>query len=148
VIVLSLLTILGIILGVTITKDDGPPPMPVPPIEKVIEMLSLVSSDGGEALQTPGSAQHDALSWLANDTFQGYYTDDKLIQRYLLATLFFSTNGKNWFNKSMWLDKVTSVIDGGNPLAGFCATLSMVPSQALDLPVTTWLELFLPRLAC
>jgi hypothetical protein len=105
VIVLSLLTILGIILGVTITKDDGPPPTPVPPIEKIIETLSLVSSDGGEALQTPGSAQHDALSWLANDTFQGYYTDDKLIQRYSLATLFFSTNGKNWFNKSMWLDE-------------------------------------------
>jgi hypothetical protein len=105
VIVLSLLTILGIILGVTITKDDGPPPTPVPPIEKIIETLSLVSSDGGEALQTPGSAQHDALSWLANDTFQGYYTDEKLIQRYSLATLFFSTNGKNWFNKSMWLDE-------------------------------------------
>jgi Leucine-rich repeat (LRR) protein len=105
VIVLSLLTILGIILGVMITKDDGPPPTPVPPIEKIIETLSLVSSDGGEALQTPGSAQHDALSWLANDTFQGYYTDEKLIQRYSLATLFFSTNGKNWFNKSMWLDE-------------------------------------------
>jgi hypothetical protein len=104
VIVLSLLIILGIILGVIFAKDKGPPPTPVPPLEKIIETLSLVSSDGGEALQTPGSAQHDALSWLANDTFQGYYTDEKLIQRYSLATLFFSTNGRNWYNTSMWLD--------------------------------------------
>lgn len=104
VIVLSLLIILGIILGVIFTKDKGPPPTPVPPLEKIIETLSLVSSDGGDALQTPGSAQHNALSWLANDTFQGYYTDEKLIQRYSLATLFFSTNGKNWYNSSMWLD--------------------------------------------
>ena len=125
VIALSLLIILGIILGVTIPKDKGPTPTPVPPLEEIIETLSLVSSDGGEALQTPGSAQHNALSWLANDTFQGYYTEEKLIQRYSLATLFFSTNGRNWYNNSMWLDEGDECDRWWQPTGGIlCDTLN------------------------
>lgn len=104
VIVLALIAIIAIVLGVTLPKDKGPPPAPVPSEEDVIMTLSAVSSDGGEALQTPGRPQNEALHWLANDTYQGYHTDEKLIQRYALATLFYSTNGRNWYNKSSWLD--------------------------------------------
>jgi len=102
--VLAILVILGIVLGVTLTRDKGPPPAPVPSEGDIIEVLSVASFDGGEALQTPGSPQNEALYWLANDTFQGYYTEDKLIQRYALATIFYSTNGNSWMNSSMWLD--------------------------------------------
>jgi len=102
--VLALLAILGIVLGVTLSEAKGPPPAPVPPKEEIIEKLSFVSFDGGEAMQAPESPQNRALNWLANDTFQGYHTEDKLIQRYALATVFYSTDGNNWKNNSLWLD--------------------------------------------
>jgi len=101
---LALLAILGVVLGVTLSREKGPPPAPVPSEEEIIDVLSVASFDGGEALQTPDSPQNRALAWLVNDTFQGYYTEDKLIQRYALATLFYSTNGDSWTSNSLWLD--------------------------------------------
>jgi len=103
VIVLAILSI-GITLGVVIPKNQSLPPAPVPSEEEVIQTLSQVSADGGEALQKFGSPQQQALAWLLNDTFQGYYTDAKLIQRFALATVFYSTHGHAWQNNSMWLD--------------------------------------------
>jgi hypothetical protein len=100
--VLALLAILGILLGVLI--DPGEPPQPVPDEEEIVEILSAVSSDGGVAFQTPGSAQNKAFHWLANDTFTGYHSDEKLIQRYALATIYYATNGEAWLNNSLWLD--------------------------------------------
>ena len=102
--ILALLATLGIVLGVTLSEDKGPPPAPVPSEEEIVDILSAVSSDNGAALHVTDSPQNKALLWLANDTFQGYYTDDKLIQRYALATLFYSTNGAGWLNQSLWLD--------------------------------------------
>lgn len=101
--VLAIFAILAIVLAVTLPQR-GPPPSPVPSRESIIEILAPVSPDGGEALQMPGSAQNEALNWLSNDTFQGYYTNNKLIQRYALATFYYGTNGDYWFNNSMWLD--------------------------------------------
>jgi hypothetical protein len=103
VIVLAILSI-GITLGVLIPKNQSLPPAPVPSEEKVVQTLSKVLADGGEALQKFGSPQQQALAWLLNDTFQGYYNDEKLIQRFALATVFYSTHGDTWQNNSMWLD--------------------------------------------
>lgn len=99
--ILAIFAILAIVLAVTLPQR-GPPPAPVPSRESIIEILAPLSSDG--ALQTPGSAQNKALNWLSNDTFNGYHTNDKLIQRYALATVFYGTNGEYWFNNSLWLD--------------------------------------------
>lgn len=98
------LVFLATMLAVFLSKEKGTPPAPVPPVDKVIEILSSVSSDKGVSLQTTGTPQNLALNWLTNDTFQGYHTDEKLLQRYALATLYFATNGESWFNNTMWLD--------------------------------------------
>lgn len=103
VMILALLTILGIVLGVTLSNGRGLPPAPVPSKEEILEVLTI-SFDDGETLLIPGSPQNRAFNWLANDTFQGYYTDEKLIQRYSLASLFYNTNGNGWTNNSLWLD--------------------------------------------
>jgi hypothetical protein len=100
--VLALLAILAILLGVLIERD--PPPQPVPSEDEIVAVLSAVSLDGGAAFQEPGSPQNKAFRWLASDTFDGYHSDEKLIQRYALATLFYATNGEAWLNNSMWLD--------------------------------------------
>lgn len=104
VVILALLAILGVVLGITLAPEKSPPPAPVPPEHEIVELLSAVSADSGMALQTSGSPQNKAFLWIANDTFLGYRTNEKLIQRYALATLFFSTNGISWLNNSLWLD--------------------------------------------
>jgi hypothetical protein len=64
-----------------------------------------VSSDGGTALQTPSTPQNMAFNWLAaNNTDLGTYANEKIIQRYALATLYFSTNGESWDTNAFWLD--------------------------------------------
>ena len=105
ILVMAILAILAIALGVTLSKESaGTPPVPVPSQEEIADIISRVSFDGGDAMGTTGTPQNQAFHWLANDTFQGYYTDEKLIQRYSLATLYYSTNGQYWTNNSGWLD--------------------------------------------
>jgi hypothetical protein len=114
--VLALLAILGILLGVFITPDE--PPHPVPGEQEIVKILSAVSSDNGTAFQTPGSAQNRAFQWLANDTFTGYHSDEKLIQRYALATIYYATNGGAWLNNSLWLDNGDECGRWGQVLGG------------------------------
>jgi hypothetical protein len=99
--ILGVLVIVGIALAVKFTR---PIPAPVPSREELLVLLPSVSSDGGEALRTPPSPQNDAFNWLVSDAFKGYYTHEKVIQRYALATLYYSTNGHNWTNRENWLD--------------------------------------------
>jgi hypothetical protein len=66
------------------------------PLQKLKSLLIPVSFDNGTALQTPLTPQNNALNWLANNTHLDSYLDAKKIQRYALATLFFSTNGTSW----------------------------------------------------
>lgn len=136
VIVLALVIILGIVLGLTLPKDDGRPPAPIPSKEAIIATISAVSSDGGEALQTNGSAQHDALEWLANDTFQGYHTDEKLIQRYTLATLSTAPMAAAGSITPCGSTVVMSVIAGGNLSVGSRATQPLEPLRVSALAVT------------
>jgi hypothetical protein len=50
------------------------------------------------------SPQSKAMEWLENDPNLGNYTDGQRIQRYALATLFYSTNGDSWTENEFWLD--------------------------------------------
>lgn len=46
------------------------------------------------------SVQFEALQWLLNDPMANDYTDERLLQRFALASLFLSTGGPNWFLKN------------------------------------------------
>jgi hypothetical protein len=73
-------------------------------ILKALESVLIpVLFDNGSAIRTASSPQNKALNWLANNTNLEAYPDDKKIQRYALATLFFSTNGANWNEKDEWM---------------------------------------------
>jgi hypothetical protein len=44
-----------------------------------------------------GSPQNDAYNWLLKDNFY-CYSDPKIIQRYIMALTYFSTDGDKWTN--------------------------------------------------
>ncbi len=49
------------------------------------------------------SPQYLALDWLANNVNYESFSDDRLIQRFALATLFYSTGGILWRRNDLWL---------------------------------------------
>lgn len=58
--------------------------------------LNRVSDD--EALEAVGTPQHSAFQWLLNDdTAYLCPQDPSLVQRYVLAVMYFSTRGNRWF---------------------------------------------------
>jgi hypothetical protein len=102
-----LLVTVAVVLGTVLTRVLKVPtstPSPQEILKELQSLLSSVSFDSGTALQTPSSPQNKALNWLANNnTNLEEYTDDQKIQRYALATLFYSTNGTSWDKKDEWM---------------------------------------------
>lgn len=66
-------------------------------------VLELSSHDQGASVSTPNTPQNEALLWLAKDPSLDAYSDAQKVQRYVLATLFFSTNGPTWIMSDGWL---------------------------------------------
>jgi hypothetical protein len=55
--------------------------------------------------KSTASPQSKAMEWLENDPNLGNFSDEKRIQRYALATLFYSTNGDKWTENEFWLSE-------------------------------------------
>ena len=72
-------------------------------ISRLKAILSSASSDGGASLLDDSSPQFRAYTWLAGDLPNGNHTEERLLQRYALGTLFFATNGMKWLNDDKWL---------------------------------------------
>lgn len=104
-------TVPGPTLNPTLPPTTRPPttqpPSTTPPTslaqDQLVALLSSVSLDDGEALQTPSTPQNNAVSWLAGNANLSTYSDAKKIQRYVLATLYYSTNGDSWTRNTGWL---------------------------------------------
>lgn len=67
------------------------------------EFLSSVSFDSGMALSDNTSPQYSSLSWLSADPKVFEYSDKQKIQRFVLATMYYSTGGDQWGNNNGWL---------------------------------------------
>jgi hypothetical protein len=94
---------IGVVLGITLRP--GPTPAPTPSPEAFLnDLLSSVSFDSGDALLTNSTPQNKALKWLANDTNLESYSNETIVRRYVLATLYYSANGDSWSNHDLWLD--------------------------------------------
>jgi hypothetical protein len=74
------------------------------PARDVLDLFLMMSShDQGKALQTTDTPQYLAFSWLAKDSSLDSYSNREKIQRFVLATLYFSTNGPNWKLSDGWM---------------------------------------------
>jgi hypothetical protein len=97
----------AVVLGTVLPEVLNAPTSTPSPQEILKELQSLlipVSFDNGTALQEQSTPQNNALNWLANNnTKLDSYPAAKKIQRYTLATLFFSTNGTNWTSNKNWM---------------------------------------------
>ena len=80
------------------TADDvcDPPLSVVERIEALLEIVSQVSSLSD--IEAPTTPQFEAFQWLS--TVDDVCPEDRLdvVQRYILAVLYFSTDGENWEN--------------------------------------------------
>jgi hypothetical protein len=101
---LVILIVVGVVLGIKLPQPNQPNQPTLSP-EALRALLSSVSSDQGKALQNSSTPQNMAFNWLSDDNPDlGNYTNETIIQRYALATLYFSTNGYSWENNASWLD--------------------------------------------
>jgi hypothetical protein len=83
-----------------VLPEKSPSPQDV--LQKLKSLLIPVSFDNGTALQTPLTPQNNALNWLAGNVNLDSYSNATKIQRYALATLFYSTDGTSWYRKTNW----------------------------------------------
>lgn len=100
------LAAVGIVLGLLLRPVPTPPSSPDDNetiLQDLIELLSNASYDGGTALSTQSTPQSNALNWLAGNANLANYTDETKLQRFALATLFYSTTGYKWDNYDGWL---------------------------------------------
>jgi Leucine-rich repeat (LRR) protein len=72
----------------------------------LFNLISSISVDNGASIETDGSPQNSAFTWLTGSNSLDSFSAERTIQRYALATLFFSTDGPNWSQSSNWLTDV------------------------------------------
>lgn len=72
--------------------------------EYLSSLLSPIFSD----LSEPSPTQIQALVWLSSDDLSDWsvFDDDEIIERYILALFYFSTNGDLWSNNNEWLSAI------------------------------------------
>ena len=96
-----------------------PPPTSVIPISPEDYIRSLLPSYTQAAIaRGPRRPQARALDWMLNDpnlvvmddkdanhnsSLLLTYSDDRLVQRFALATIYYATRGQNWTNQTNWL---------------------------------------------
>ena len=105
----------------------------------LFNLLASVSSDNGANIQVSGSPQNFAFSWLAGTDPFTSWSEERIIQRYALATLYFGTEGLTWSQAGGWLTDVDECIwfgtlcDGNGALVsldlGFNGLMGSVPPE-------------------
>jgi Leucine-rich repeat (LRR) protein len=79
-------------------------PAPVP-LERDSMIALIQSRSASTTFFNSVSPQNKALDWILSDTYSsGGLSDDRLVQRFALATLYSSMNGGNWSNGGGWLN--------------------------------------------
>ena len=71
--------------------------------DPLYDLVVSASPDGGQALQRSGSPQFAAFEWLQSNANDGISSEQQLLQRYALATLYYSTGGQEWTTSPAWL---------------------------------------------
>lgn len=72
-------------------------------LKQLYELVADFSPDDGASILAKGSPQNQAFTWLGTNASSTFQQQDRILQRYALATLFYSTDGTNWLNNRGWL---------------------------------------------
>ena len=71
----------------------------------IFSLIIEAYPQGRSALEDPNSPQSKALNWLESSANREISEAQRLLQRYALATLYYSTNGDDWINNIGWLSE-------------------------------------------
>jgi hypothetical protein len=96
-----------------------------PTVAVLLEVLQArilqISPNSRLSLGDQTSPQYQALEWLIADPFYVTYSNEKTIQRWVFATLFYSTRGAEWTRSDNWLSVVSE-----------CSWFSQQPGKVCD----------------
>lgn len=101
-VLLILFLVAGGTKNITETSPPGGPPSDASTAAPTSYMIDLPDYTM-LALQDPGSPQSKAYSWLHQDPNWETYNQQTLLERFALATVYFSTGGENWKQNNNWL---------------------------------------------
>jgi len=98
-------------LNPTKTSTTLPTPSPTPRGKELRELLSQYSPDSAEKLLIQSSPQSYAMDWVLDDPNLNSYDDDKKLQRWVVATLYYGLVGEEWYVRKGWLDLDGDLVD-------------------------------------
>lgn len=75
----------------TVPPPTTAPPVTMPTPSSVLDIILPVAKFGGDEFDDPDSYQSQALAWLEGNANLGEYSDEQVIQRYALASIYYST---------------------------------------------------------
>jgi hypothetical protein len=67
------------------------------------DMVTSVWPDSSDSVSDQSSPKYAALEWLEGNAYLNDYPEWKRIQRYVLAVLYYSTNGDSWQRNDKWM---------------------------------------------
>jgi Leucine-rich repeat (LRR) protein len=112
--VLVIFVVVAIVLGVTLSPRSSPAPTPL----QRDFMISLIQSRSvSTTFSNTSSPQSHALDWILTDPYSSDgLSEDRLLQRFALATFYHSTNGDEWSNREVgqWLNSTNECLWDGN----------------------------------
>jgi hypothetical protein len=103
--------IVGTILGMTLSTGSTSSPLAgTTPLQRDA-MISLIQLRSSSTNFSDSSPQSQALDWILSDLFSSSdgLSEDRLVQRFALATLYYSTNGTNWDHVG-WLNSTNECL--------------------------------------
>ncbi|CAB9510715.1 Leucine Rich Repeat [Seminavis robusta] len=95
------------------TEEPLMAPSDAPTVSPELHILSLLDERTIISMEDPDSPQSKAYQWLIEDIVPSY-SDNRIKQRFALATLFFSAGGDKWDDNTHWLNHTVHECDWFN----------------------------------
>jgi Leucine-rich repeat (LRR) protein len=104
--------IVGVVVGFTLKSSSGiaaaPTSSPTQVLSNVeffttVRLPEILSASSKDALSNPNSPQAKAMRWIESIPLHEDLSEGRLIQRFALACIYFSTGGENWSENDSWL---------------------------------------------
>ena len=111
------------------TSSPSVSPAPTSLFDRMFDLLSAYS--GEAVLLETTTPQYQALQWVLGDVQAGDWSDDVILERYALASLFHSTEGGRWLDITEFVVPLSYCDWGGVGCKDGLLTSVTLPSQNL-----------------